>query len=112
MSYSIDLGKCVLAFIATAGSKASAEQTFGLSRRTLYNCLAAEASFSYEKPGSKGPRSIDAEALRQPVADFPDHTLAEHAKHFGASEQGIFYALKKRNIPRKKRCLPTRHNVP
>ena len=111
MSYSINLRKRVLDFITNGGSKASAERTFGISRRTIYNWLAAEDPFSYEKPGPKGPRSIDYEALRQHVADFPDGTLAERAKHFGASEHGIFYALKKLNITRKKRHPPTRNNA-
>ena len=102
MNYSIDLRKRVLDFIANGGSKAAAERTFGISRRTIYNWLEAEDPFSYEKPGPKGPRSIDYEALRQHVADFPNHTLAERAKHFAASEHGIFYALKKLNITRKK----------
>ena len=112
MSYSIDLRKRVLDFIANGGSKASAERTFGISRRTIYNWLAAEDPFSYEKPGPRGPRSIDYEALRQHVVNFPDNTLAERAKHFGVSEHGIFYALKKLNITRKKRRPPTRNNVP
>ena len=112
MSYSIDLRKRVLDFIANGGSKAAAERTFGISRRTIYNWLEAEDPFSYEKPGPKGPRRIDYQALQQHVADFPDNTLAERAKHFGVSEHGIFYALKKLNITRKKRRPPTRNNVP
>ena len=112
MSYSIDLRKRVLDFITNGGSKAAAERTFGISRRTIYNWLAAEDPFSSEKPGPKGPRSIDYQALRQHVADFPDNTLAERAQHFCVSEHGIFYALKKLNITRKKRRPPTKNNVP
>ena len=111
MSYSVDLRKRVLDFITNGGSKASAERTFGISRRTLYNWLEAEDPFAYEKPGPKGPRHLDYDALRQHVADFPDHTLAERAKHFGVSEHGIFYALSKLNITRKKRRKPTKSSV-
>ena len=50
----------------------------------------------------KAPRHIDYAALRQHVADFPDSTLAERAEHFGVSPHGIFYALSKLNITRKK----------
>ena len=112
MRYSTDLRKRVLDFINTGGSKASAERTFCVSRRTIYNWLAAEDPFAYEKPGPKGPRSIDYDALRQHVADFPDNTLAERAKHFAVSQHGIFYALAKLNITRKKRRKPTGNNAP
>ena len=104
MAYSTDLRKRVLDFIANGGSKVSAaERTFGTSRRTIYNWLEAEDPLTSEKPGPKGPRSIDYDALEQHVADFPDKTLAERAKYFGVSTNGIFYALSKLNITRKKR---------
>ena len=88
--------------INNGGSKAAAERTFGVSRRTIYNWLEAEDPFACEKLGPKGPREIDYDALQQHVADFPDATLAERAKHFGVSTNGIFYAFSKLNIRRKK----------
>lgn len=76
MAYSTDLRKCVLDFIDKGGSKASAERTFGVSRRTIYNWLAAENPFAYEKSGPKGPRHIDYDALQEHVVAHPDATLA------------------------------------
>ena len=111
MAYSTDLRKCVLDFIDNGGSKAAAERTFGISRRTIYNWLETEDPFTCEKPGPKGPRHIDYDALKQHVADFPDNTLAERAKHFGVSTNGIFYALSKLNITRKKRRRPPKNSV-
>ena len=111
MAYSTDLRKCVLDFINKGGSKASAERTFGVSRRTIYNWLESEDPLSCEKPGPKGPRHIDYDALQQHVADFPDSTFAERAKHFGVSTNGIFYALSKLNITRKKRRRLTKSSV-
>ncbi len=111
MAYSTDGRKRVLDFINNGGSKAAAERTFGVSRRTIYNWLEAEDPFAYEKPGPKGPRHIDYDVLQQHVADFPDSTLAERAKHFGVSTNGIFYALAKLNITRKKRPRPTKNSV-
>ena len=111
MAYSTDLRKRVLDFINEGGSKASAERTFGISRRTIYNWLEAENPFAAEKPGPKGPRHIDYDALGQHVSDFPDATLAERAKHFGVSTNGIFYALSKLNITRKKRRRLTKNSV-
>ena len=111
MTYSTDLRKRVLDFINNGGSKAAAEQTFGISRRTIYNWLEAEDPFASDKPGPKGPRHIDYEALGQHVSDFPDATLAERAKHFSVSTNGIFYALTKLNITRKKRRRLTKNSV-
>ena len=103
MAYSTDLRKRVLTFIAKGGSKAEASRTFSVSRRTIYNWLEDVDPFAYEKPGPKGPRRIDYEALRQHVADFPDITLDERAAHFGVSKYGVFYAMAKLNITRKKK---------
>ena len=111
MRYSTDFRKCVLDFIDNGGSKASAERTFGISRRTIYNWLASENALTHEKPGPKGPRHIDYDVLRQHVADFPDATLKERAKHFGVSTHGIFYALTKLDITRKKRRKLTKNRV-
>lgn len=111
MAYSTDLRKRVLEFINTGGSKTDAARLFGISRRTLYNYLAAEDPFARKKPGPKGPRSLDYEALKQHVSDFPDSTLAERAEHFGVSPHGIFYALSKLTITRKKRPPSTKSNV-
>jgi len=103
MRYSTDLRKRVLDFIAKGGSKAEAERTFGVSRRTIYNYLEAEDPFTYQKPGPKGPRVLDYDDLEKHVADFPDKTLVERAAHFGVSKGCISYAFEKRNITRKKR---------
>lgn len=111
MAYSTDLRKRVLDFIDNGGSKAAAERTFRVSRRTIYNWLAAEDPFAAEKPGPKGPRHIDYDALRQHVAAYPDATLTERAKHFGVSRNGIFYAFSQLNITRKKRRRPTKNSV-
>ncbi|RKU29817.1 hypothetical protein C6499_07805 [Candidatus Poribacteria bacterium] len=74
--------------------------------------VGAEDPLTAEKPGPKGPRSIDYDALQQHVADFPDKTLAEHAKHFGVSKNGIFYALSKLNITRKKKTTTYKEQCP
>ena len=103
MVYSTNLRKSVLDFINNGGSPTAAQRTFRVSRRTIYNWLEAEDPFDYKKPRPKGPRHIDYDALQQHVADSPDSTLAERAKHFGVSINGIFYALSKLNITRKKR---------
>ncbi|MYH83460.1 hypothetical protein F4141_22500 [Candidatus Poribacteria bacterium] len=111
MAYSTDLRKRVLDFINDGGSKAAAERIFCVSRRTIYNWLEAEDPFALQKPGPKGPRHIDYDALEQHVSDFPDSPLAERAKHFGVSTYCIFYALSKLNITRKKKRKLTKNSV-
>ena len=103
MAYSTDLRERVLDFINNGGSKAAAKRTFGISRRTIYNWLETEDPLTSGKPGPKGPRNIDYDELRQHVADSPDATLAERAKHFGVSKGCISYTFEKLNITRKKR---------
>ena len=111
MSYSSDFRKCVLAFVHNGGSKAEASRRFGISRGIIYEWLDAEDPLTSKKPGPQGPRSLDYQALKQHVADFPDATQQERAAHFGVSKHGIWYALKKLNITRKKRRKPTKNNV-
>ena len=111
MSYSSDFRKCVLDFVSNGGSKAEASRRFGISRTIIYEWLAAEDPLTCKTPGPQGPRTIDYQALKQHVADFPDATQQERAAHFGVSRHGIWYALKKLDITRKKRRKPTKNSV-
>ena len=103
MSYSLDLRKRVLDFLSGGGSKAEASRTYKVSRACIYKWLATEDPLRREKPGPRGPHRLDYTALKQHVADFPDHTQLERATHFGVSKSCINYALGKLNITRKKR---------
>ena len=111
MSYSSDFRKCVLDFVANGGSKAEASRRFGISRGIIYDWLSAQEPLTSKKPGPQAPRNIDYQALKQHVVDFPDATQQERAAHFGVSRHGIWYALKKLNITRKKRRKPTKNSV-
>ena len=103
MRYSTDLRKRVLDFIKAGGSKAEACRRFSVSRATIYKWLKAKDPFAYQKPGPRGPRSIDYEALKQHVAAFPDQTLKQRACHFGVSIFCIQYGLKRIGCTRKKK---------
>ncbi len=85
MRYSPDLRKRVLDFIQAGGSKTEAAKRFNVGRTTIYKWLNAPDPFAYQRPGPRGPRSIDYDALKQHIADFPDQTLKERAVHFGVS---------------------------
>ena len=102
MRYSPDLRKRVLDFIQAGGSKTEAAKRFNVGRTTIYKWLNAKDPFTYQKPGTRGPRSIDYEALKQHVAEFPDQTLKERAAHFGASAFCIGYSLKRLGYTPKK----------
>ena len=102
MSYSIDLRKRVLDFIEGGGSKVEAAKRYNISRGTIYKWLKASDPLTPQKPGPRGPRCIDYNALKQHVQDFPDQTHVERAAHFGVSHYCIWYGLRKLGISRKK----------
>ena len=102
MAYSSDLRKRVLAFIAAGGKKTQACRQFSIARATLYTWLNAEDPLARQKPGPRGPRTLDLQALEKHVSDFPDQTQAERACHFGVSEFCVYYGLKTLGITRKK----------
>ena len=102
MAYSSDFRKCVLAFIGAGGKKTEACRQFSIARAILYTWLNAEDPLGREKPGPRGPRTLDLRALERHVAEFPDHTQAERACDLGVSEFCVYYGLKTLGITRKK----------
>ena len=111
MRYSIDLRKRVIDFVEAGGSKAEASRRFSVSRTIIYEWLDASNPFTYEKPGSRGSRALDVDALRKHVSDFPDQTLSERACHFNVSPFCIWYRLKKLGFTRKKRHSAIRNDA-
>ena len=91
-----------LDFIAASGSKTQASQRFSVARSTLYKWLNAPDPLARQKPGPRPPRTLDADALKKHVAEFPDQTYAERAAHFGVSKSYIGYGLKNIGCTRKK----------
>ena len=102
MRYSSDLRKRVLDFIKSGGSKAEASRRFSISRPTLYKWLDSPDPLAYEKPGPRGPRRLDLDALKAHVDAFPDQTLAERGDHFQVSTFCIWHGLKRIDYTRKK----------
>lgn len=56
----------------------------------------------YRRPGPKGPRRLDWEALRTHVAEHPEATQKERAQHFGVSRHGIWHVLRRMGLSYKK----------
>ena len=102
MRCSPDLRKRVIDFVKSGGSKTEAALRFQVSRGSVHNWTSAEDALSYEKPGPKGPRSLDPEDLRRHVEAHGDMTQLEMARHFGVSRGCIWYNLKQLGITRKK----------
>ena len=102
MRYSSDLRKRVLDFIQNGGSKAEAARRFQVSRTCIYQWLAAPNPLTYQKPGPRKPHRLDPDELATHVKALPDATQKELAAHFGVSQQGVWYGLKKIGCSRKK----------
>lgn len=102
MRCSTDLRKRVIEFVRDGGSKAEAARRFEVSRASVYNWLKSSDGLSYKRPGPRGPRRLDWEALRRQVEQYPDRTQKERAHHFGVSRHCIWHALQRMKLSRKK----------
>ena len=104
--YSIDLRERVLSYIEEGHSQKAASETFKVPRQTIYNwlCLKADTgSLKMRRVGQRRPWKIKEEDLRQAVKDHPDDYLYELAALFQVTPSGIYRALKRYKITRKKR---------
>ena len=112
MRYSSDLRWRVLTFVENGGSKVQAAQRFGVSRASIYRWLNATDPLDYQKPGPREPRLLDYQHLEQHVAEFPDLTQQERAKHFGVSRACIGHGLQKIGCVCKKKTLGYKERCP
>ena len=105
MSYSVDLRERVITFIEEGGSKVDAARIFDVSRNTIYSWLTkkAERGTLKDDPPKRGWKKINPEVLIAYVNQNPDLTLAEYARHFGASAPSVYLTFKRLKITRKKR---------
>lgn len=102
MRCSSDLRKRVMAFVKGGGSKEEAAWRFQVSRASVYRWVGAPDGLSYKRPGPKGPRRLDWQALRRQVEEPSDMTQKERARHFGVSRHCIWHALQKMRLSFKK----------
>jgi len=105
MSYSIDLRERVIRFIEEGGSKVDAAHIFGVCRVTIYSWLTKKEKTGTVKdaPPKRGWKKINPQVLIAYINQHPDLTLADYAKHFGASIPSVCLAFKRLKITRKKR---------
>lgn len=104
-SYSFDLRKKVMSYLGVGHTKKEASKVFGISLKTIYNWLSlqeetgsvkAKAMKSYE------PSKIKGQDLEHYISAHPDAYLEEIAVVFKVSVSGIWRALKRLKISRKK----------
>ena len=107
MSYSRDLREKVIDFVEAGIKKGEVSRLFKISRPTIDGWIKLKrAKGSLEKKELvRAWRKISAEALQQHVSLYPDCELSERAKQFKVSITGIWLALKRLKITRKKRPL-------
>lgn len=104
MTYSHDLRKRVLAYVATGISKSDAAKTFGVCRKTIWNWIRREEEGCLSaKKRSSLPRKIDDTKLLQYIHDNPDAYLREIAEEFEVTIPAIFYACNRLRITLKKK---------
>lgn len=101
MRCSSDLRSRVVDFVRGGGSKAQAARRFNVGEASVYRWLKP-GGLEHRRPGPKGSRKLDREALRRHVEAHDDMTQKERARHFGVSRHCIWNALRKIGVSRKK----------
>lgn len=98
--YSLDFRRRVLAIKESEKlSFAEASKRFKVGIASLVRwSKKIEPTLKRNKPATK----IDMEALKRDVAQYPDAYQHERAQRLGASQKGIFAALKRLGISHKK----------
>jgi len=100
MRCSEDLRRRVRKFVRDGGSKAAAAVKFEVSAKSVGRWCACEDLA--KKPGPKKAMKIDMDKLIQDVATDADAYLSERAARFGVSVSGMFYAMRRLKLVRKK----------
>lgn len=109
MSYSIDLRKKVLSFIDSGKSIEDACHLFTVSRSSIqrWRKRKNETGNIARDSRSCSPYKVDETLLKQYITEYPDAFLNEIAAHFNMTSSGIFRALNRLKITRKKKHRST-----
>lgn len=102
MRRSNDIRKRVVEFVRSGGSKAEAARRFQVGEMSVRRWCNASDPYAYNKPGPKGARNVDRQALTENVEAQNDMTQQERARRFGVSRHCIWYNLQQLKISRKK----------
>lgn len=108
MSHSVDLRERVIAYIEQGGKKVDASVLFTISRPTIDRWVKLKQVTGSLEPPPLAPRSwrkINPDLLLSYINTSPDKILNEYADHFKVSNSGIWRALDRNKITRKKRQI-------
>ena len=100
MTYSVDFRKKVLKVREKEGlSIESVAIRFGVGKASVMRWLIElKPKNTRNKPATK----IDMELLKKDIEEYPDGYQYERAERLGASQSGIYWALKRLNVTYKK----------
>lgn len=99
MTYSVDLRKRVVNFVAGGGSKAEASRRYKVSLWCVNDWCQRKNLTPAPQLGRK--RKLDWKALAQHLQENPDALLRERAQYFGVQTSAIGYATKQMKLTRK-----------
>lgn len=105
MSHTTEIRERVLAYLEEGGLIKTACKLFGVSRSSIQRWRLRKAVTGILSPleRTNAPYKVDDEALKKYIETHPDAHLNELARHFGLTPSGIWRALKRLKITRKKR---------
>ena len=110
MPYSLDLRQKVISYVENGGRVTEATKVFGIGRSTIYRWLNRKELAATKV--ARRQRKFDWKALEKDVQENPDTKLVDRAKKFAVDPSGIFSAMKKMKITRKKKELRYRERNP
>jgi transposase len=99
MTYSKDLRQRVLKFVKKGNSCRKAGYHYEVNHQTVCNWVKNPVA---KKAGPKSAHKINDNLLKIQIELHPDAYLSEYASHFNMSISGIWYAMKRLGITRKK----------
>lgn len=104
-AYSIDLRERVLSYLEANKDKKAVSDLFQVGIATVYRWVSRKKEKGHIEPIRRkyAYKKIDDQKLIDYVETHPDQFLSEIAAHFNLTPPGIFRALKRLKITRKKR---------
>jgi transposase len=106
MTYSIDFRKKVLKVREKEGlSVEGVAIRFGVGKASVMRWLI---ELEPKKTRNKSATKIDMELLKKDIEEYPDSYQYERAERLGASQSGIYWALKRLNVTYKKNTNPSK----
>lgn len=101
MTYSLDLRQRVIKFVTDGRTMSEAGDIFSVHHKTIYNWIKSDDLRPKPPPKSR-KRKLDNQEIIEHVKQHPEMILRQRAKHFGVTNNAIWYQFKKLGITLKK----------